>query len=93
MKTQENNQIKPETQSCQTSVSGSAFVRGKRKLPKGKYKNVYAYEFLDGTIQYQSFIQKYKWSAYHNTEKEAGIAVDKMLISKGLKPINILKAL
>lgn len=68
-----------------------AFDFKKEKLPKGQYKYVYAYKIKDGTIIYQSYIPTYKWSAYHNSEKEAAIAVDKFLISKGKDPINILK--
>ncbi len=73
-------------------LADSAFVRGKIKLPKGKFKNVYSYQMLDGTIRHQAYITKYKWSCYFNTEKEAAIAVDKFLINKGLKPINVLRS-
>lgn len=72
------------------NVGRSAFKRGKKKLPKGKYKNVYSYELPTGEILHQSFLPKYKWSAYHNTEKKAAIAVDMFLINKGKEPINVL---
>lgn len=73
------------------SVVRSAFPKsGKKKLPKGKYKNVYSYELLNGDVVHQSYISKYKWSAYHDSEKKAAIAVDKFLISKGKEPINVL---
>lgn len=69
----------------------SAFAKtGKKKLPKGKYKYVYSYELPNGEIVHQSFLPQYKWSAYHDTEKKAAIAVDKFLINKGKEPINIL---
>ena len=73
-------------------LSDIDFVRNKVRLPKGKYKYVYPYIMPDGSIKYQSYISEYKWSAYHETEKAAAIAVDKYLIGKGLKPINILVA-
>ena len=68
----------------------SAFNREKKKLPKGKYKYVYSYELPTGEIVYQSYIPKYKWSAYHDSEKKAAIAVDMFLINKGEEPINVL---
>ena len=71
-------------------VGRSAFKRGKKKLPKGKYKNVYSYELPTGEIVHQSYLPKYKWSAYHDSEKKAAIAVDMFLINKGKKPINVL---
>lgn len=71
-------------------LADTGFIRGKVKLPQGKYKHVYSYKMPNGTIKHQSFISKYKWSAYHETEKAAAIAVDKYLLQKGLKPINVL---
>lgn len=80
-------------QSAIQHVSSSvAFMYGKKKLPKGKYKNVYAYQMPDGTIKYQAYIPKYKWSVYFETEKQAAIEVDKFLINKGLSPVNVLVA-
>ena len=73
-----------------SDVRRSAYIYGKKKLPKGKYKNVYSYELPDGKIVNQSFLPKYKWSAYHDSEKKAAIAVDKFLIAKGKEPINVL---
>lgn len=72
--------------------SSVAFKSGKKKLPKGKYKYVYSYQMPDGTIKYQAFIPKYKWSVYLETEKKAAIEVDKFLINKGLNPVNVLVA-
>ena len=69
-----------------------AFKKGKKKLPKGKYRNVYSYEMPNGDIIHQAFIPKYKWSVYLETEKQAAIEVDKFLINKGLKPVNVLVA-
>ena len=85
---------KPQKRQSATQLVGSsvAFKSGKKKLQKGKYKNVYAYEMPDGSIKYQSFIPKYKWSVYFETEKQAAIEVDKFLINKGLKPVNVLVA-
>jgi len=89
----QKDNLKNETPTDENNVlAGSAFVRGKVKLPKGKYKYVYSYKMPDGSVKFQSFIQKYKWSAYHETEKAAAIAVDKYFIGKGLKPINVLVA-
>ena len=89
----QNDDLKNETPTDANNVlADSAFIRGKIKLPKGKYKYVYSYKMPDGTIKHQSFISKYKWSAYHKTEKEAAIAVDKYLLQKGLKPVNMLVA-
>ena len=81
-----------ETKPCTTpNVVRSAFPKsGKKKLPKGKYKNVYSYELPNGEVVHQSFLPKYKWSAYHESEKKAAIAVDKFLINKGKEPINVL---
>lgn len=83
---------KPQKRQSAIQLVGSsvAFKSGKKKLPKGKYKNVYAYQMPDGTIKYQAFIPKYKWSVYLETEKQAAIEVDKFLINKGLKPVNVL---
>lgn len=87
----EQNLNNAETQALNIPVAGhSAFPNGKKRLPKGKYKYVYSYELPNGDIVHQSFIPKYKWSAYHDTEKKAAIAVDKYLISKGKEPINVL---
>jgi hypothetical protein len=72
-----------------TSIAG-AFIRNKKRLAKGKYKYVYSYELPNGEIVHQSYISKYKWSAYHDSEKKAAIAVDMFLIKKGKEPINIL---
>lgn len=73
------------------SVVSSAFPKsGKKRLPKGNYKYVYSYELPNGEIVHQSYLPKYKWSAYHDTEKKAAIAVDKFLIKKGKEPINVL---
>mgnify|MGYP003660147441 CR=1 FL=1 len=72
------------------SIGSSAFIRGKKRLPKGKYKNVYSYKMPDGSIKYQSYISKYRWSKYHETERQAAISVDKYLILKGKEPVNIL---
>jgi len=81
---------KNATEQC-TIVRRSAFPKsGKKKLPKGKYKNVYSYALPNGQIVHQSYISKYKWSAYHDSEKKAAIAVDKFLINKGKEPINVL---
>lgn len=71
-------------------LQSNSFIRGMVKLPKGKYKHVYSYKMPDGTIRYQSYITKYKWSSYHETEKAAAIAVDKYLLQKGLKAVNVL---
>jgi hypothetical protein len=80
-----------ETKQCTIpSVGSSALIRGKKKLPKGKYKYVYSYKMPDGYIKYQSYISKYGWSKYHETERQAAIAVDKYLIFKGKEPVNIL---
>ena len=90
MKNSETNDIQIHIRN--TMLTHCAFIRKKVKLPKGKYKYVYSYILPDGSIKHQSFISKYKWSAYHETEKAAAIAVDKYLIGKGLKPINVLVA-
>ena len=90
MKNSETNDI--QSHSKNTKLLDIAFIRNKVRLPKGKYKYVYSYILPDGSIKHQSFISKYKWSAYHETEKAAAIAVDKYLIGKGLKPINVLVA-
>jgi hypothetical protein len=63
---------------------------GKTKLPKGQYKYVYSYKMTTGEVVYQSYITKYKWSCYHETERAAAIAVDKKLLFNGEDPINIL---
>ena len=68
----------------------NAFPNGKKKLQKGKYKYVYSYKLPNGDIVHQSFIPKYKWSTYHESEKKAAIEVDKFLIGKGKDPINVL---
>jgi hypothetical protein len=73
--------------------NSAAFIRGKKGIPKGKYKYVYGYLMPDNSIKYQAKIKKYRWSAYFETEKEAAIAVDKLLINKGLTPVNILVAI
>jgi hypothetical protein len=75
------------------NISKDAYDRNKVRLPKGKYKYVYPWQKKDGTIVYQSYISKYKWSKYFSNEKDAAIGVDKYLIEKGLKPINILKSI
>ena len=76
---------------CNTSVVGrSAFPNGKKNLPKGKYKHVYSYELPNGDIVHQSYIPKYRWSAYYDSEKKAAIAVDRFLIEKWKEPVNIL---
>ena len=87
-----NNNAETRQTAIQLVGSSVAFKLGKKKLPKGKYKYVYAYEMPDGSIKYQAFIPKYKWSVYLETERQAAIEVDKFLINKGLKPINVLVA-
>ena len=80
-----------ETKQCTIpSVGSSAVIRGKKKLPKGKYKNVYSYKMPDGSVKHQSYISKYRWYKYHETERQAAIAVDKYLLSKVKEPVNIL---
>lgn len=67
-----------------------AFSRNKKRLPKGKYKYVYTYQSIEGSIFYQAYLPKYRWSCYYQSEKKAAIEVDKFLINKGLNPINVL---
>ena len=71
-------------------LSAAAFDRLKKKLPKGKYKYVYSYILSDGTIVYKAYISKYRWSKYFKSERQAAIQVDKYLLNKGRKPVNIL---
>lgn len=61
------------------SESGYFYV--KKKKTRGKY------------IQWEAKITNriITYHSYHHTEKEAAIAVDKILIKNGYEPINVLK--
>jgi len=53
-----------------------------------KYKYVFLYETKDKKQRWGAMI--YSNGVYFDTEREAAISIDKKLISKGKKPINIL---
>lgn len=68
-----------------------AFDKLKLKKGESKYKYVYPYQITEGEIIYHASIPKYKWNKYFESEKIAAMNVDKILISKGKEPLNILK--
>ncbi|MEZ7496457.1 hypothetical protein QO206_13245 [Leeuwenhoekiella aequorea] len=62
------------------------------KLPKSKYKGVYAH-LSDGKYINWVAIKKYKGKQYRktqSTERAAALSYDKMCLSFGLEPVNIL---
>ena len=57
------------------------------KLSKYKYVNI---EPNNGRVYYRIGVPNYSKKRF-NTEREAAIAVDKILIEQGKEPVNILK--
>jgi len=53
-----------------------------------KYKSVNLYIQKDGKERWR--VERCRNGAYYDTEREAAIEVDKKLIEKGKKPVNIL---
>lgn len=71
-------------------VNNAAFIRNKKRLPKGKYKYVYPYLMNDGSILFQGNIPILRWSKYFDIEKDAARAVDMQFIKNRMQPVNIL---
>jgi hypothetical protein len=63
----------------------------KKQLKSGKYKTVYTFQLSDKSICYRVAVFKYRWCAYYSDEHEAALAGDVFRISKGDKPINVLR--
>ena len=63
-------------------------IRGKVS-GKSKYKYVLQIMKTDGTYSYQMSVCGV--CRVYDTEREAALKVDKVLISKGKEPVNILK--
>lgn len=61
------------------------------RISKTKYKYVSLYTNTKKEVFYRAYISKYGYFKDFHTEREAAIAIDKFLLSKGLNPINILK--
>lgn len=68
------------------------------KLPKSKYKGITAYQLSTRSADRQdiywqaqkSYKGEKKQKNYIKTEREAALAYDKMCLSFGLEPVNIL---
>jgi uncharacterized protein YlxP (DUF503 family) len=58
-------------------------------IGRSKYKYVVKIQKTDGTYVYQMSVLGV--CMVFDTEREAALKVDKMLISKGKEPVNILK--
>ena len=58
------------------------------KYEKSKYKYVIK-ELINGVVLWKMTIKGYSQKRY-KTEREAAISVDKIMISKGKEPVNIL---
>lgn len=64
-----------------TSESGYFYV----------YKVKGGHRSIGTKIQYRAKVSFLKYESHHTSEKEAAIAVDKILIKNGYEPINVLK--
>ena len=65
-------------------------MRGILKSIKTEYKYVKSMTY-EGVTVYYAQVSRYGWSKMFEDIKEAAKAVDLKLISKGKKPVNILK--
>ena len=66
-------------------------IRGLLKAIRTKYKYVKSYTY-DGATIYYAQLSIYSWGKMYEDLHEAAKAVDLKLISKGKKPVNVLKA-
>jgi L-ascorbate metabolism protein UlaG (beta-lactamase superfamily) len=62
-----------------------------KRVSKTKYKYVSIHTNHKKEIFYHAYHTKYGFSKYFDNEKDAAIAIDILLLNKGLSPINILK--
>jgi len=65
-------------------------MRGVLKSIRTKYKYVKSYTHEGATVYYAQ-LSRYGWSKMFENLHEAAKAVDLKLISKGKKPVNVLK--
>ena len=68
------------------------FIPKKIGKVSGKYKYVYpvTYNNSPGVYHFRAYISHLKLCETFDTEREAALCVDKILIMNGKKPVNIL---
>ena len=61
------------------------------RLSKTKFKYVSMFTNQNNEIFFRAYHSKYGFTKDFDNERDAAIAIDKLLLNKGLSPINILK--
>ena len=79
-------------------IKGISFSKYKTSIKSDKYKHVFEITQHDGFVYYMANTKSRSKvlgktcskSLYYETEREAAVSVDKMLLSIGKQPVNIL---